>query len=254
MTDPISFDPFLGWVDTTDPDNLPAEVRIIMASDLLRYENFGVATETAVNELITDMATAINPPWTSIADKPATFTPSAHTHVGDDIALATTALPGALSAADKTKLDGATSTVTVNRLVIRDAEGRAQFMTPEGDYDAATKLYVDANIGAVGADTGWLTVPLQGTWTHSNAFGSTGLKIRVKNGIVFLNGRVDNANAWVQGEVICSDLPAINAAITAPSNRAVGVACTVNTEGYAITVAAGGPNASLLLNCTWPTG
>lgn len=49
MTDPISFDPFLGWVDTTDPDNLPEDVRIIGANDLLRYENFGVAATAKIN-------------------------------------------------------------------------------------------------------------------------------------------------------------------------------------------------------------
>ncbi len=253
MTDPISFDPFLGWVDTIDPDNLPEDVRIIGANDLLRYENLGVAAAAAINGLIPDVVAASNPPWSIIVDKPATFPPSTHSHTGADIALATTSLPGALSAADKLKLDNATPNVNVDRLVIRDADGRAQFMTPADDYDAATKGYVDANIGAVGADTGWLTVPLQGTWTHSFAFGSSGLKIRVKNGIVFLSGRIENTAAWPQGDVIASDLPAINAAITAPSNRAIGVNCAVNVEGYMIALTAGGP-AALLLSASWPTG
>jgi len=253
MTDPISFDPFLGWVDTTDPDNLPEDVRIIGADDLLRYENFGVAATTAINELIPDVEAASNPPWSIIVDKPATFPPSVHTHTGADLALATTALPGAMSAADKTKLDNATPNVTVNQLAQRDAEGRMQVMTPADDYDVATKLYVDTNIGAVGADTGWLTVPLNGTFVHSTAFGSNGLKIRVKNGIVFLNGRIENPDPWVQGEVIASNLTAIDAAITAPTNRAVGVNMTVNIEAYAITMAAGGPG-SLLISATWPTG
>ena len=53
-----------------------------------------------------------------ITDKPATFTPSAHTHAATDITtgtldparlpLSTTATAGAMSAADKTKLDGIT--------------------------------------------------------------------------------------------------------------------------------------------------
>ena len=57
MTDPISYDPYLSWVDTTDPDNLPADAKLITAADLLRYENFGVSATAAVNSLITDLAT-----------------------------------------------------------------------------------------------------------------------------------------------------------------------------------------------------
>lgn len=49
MSNPISYSPFLGWVDATDPDNLPVDVRIIGASDLMRYENFGVAATTKIN-------------------------------------------------------------------------------------------------------------------------------------------------------------------------------------------------------------
>jgi len=49
VSNPISFNPFLGWVDATDPNNLPADVRIISAADLLRYENFGVAATTKIN-------------------------------------------------------------------------------------------------------------------------------------------------------------------------------------------------------------
>jgi hypothetical protein len=41
MADPISFDPYLGWVDITDPDNIPQDARIIGASDLLRFEQLG---------------------------------------------------------------------------------------------------------------------------------------------------------------------------------------------------------------------
>lgn len=42
MTDPISFDAYTGWVDVTDPNNLPPDLRIIGAADLLRYENLGL--------------------------------------------------------------------------------------------------------------------------------------------------------------------------------------------------------------------
>jgi hypothetical protein len=49
MSNPISYSPFLGWVDATDPNNLPVDVRIISAADLLRYENFGVTATTKIN-------------------------------------------------------------------------------------------------------------------------------------------------------------------------------------------------------------
>jgi hypothetical protein len=41
MADPISFDPYLGWVNITDPNNVPEDARTITAEDLLRYENLG---------------------------------------------------------------------------------------------------------------------------------------------------------------------------------------------------------------------
>jgi secreted trypsin-like serine protease len=41
MADPISFDPFLGWTDITDPNNIPQDAHVIGAADLLRYENLG---------------------------------------------------------------------------------------------------------------------------------------------------------------------------------------------------------------------
>jgi hypothetical protein len=56
---------------------------------------------------------------------------------------ATTSTAGSMSAADKTKLDAATATNTANTLVLRDANGRAQFADPASAQDAATKNYVD---------------------------------------------------------------------------------------------------------------
>ncbi|QKY79789.1 minor tail protein [Arthrobacter phage Bumble] len=64
-----------------------------------------------------------------------------HTH---SLPLATTSAAGALSSADKTKMDGATASPTASKLVTRDASGRAQFASPAAAADAATKAYVDA--------------------------------------------------------------------------------------------------------------
>jgi hypothetical protein len=51
MATPITFSPYLNWVDATDPNNIPAGIRIISASDLLRYENFAVAARDRINSI-----------------------------------------------------------------------------------------------------------------------------------------------------------------------------------------------------------
>jgi hypothetical protein len=245
---PISFDPYLGWVDITDPDNVPEGVRTINASDLLRYENLGSVSADRINQLITAAATVAAPAWADITGKPPTFTPATHTHAGGDIALASTTQPGALSAADKTKLDNATAAATASRVVIRDGAGRAAFAAPSASGDAATKGYVDGLF----VDTGWLTVALRSPWTQSTAFGSTGLKLRVKNGTAFLNGRIENTSAWLLGDVLVDEIESLNAAVRNPTNRAVGVNCIVQTDGVVIVTVAGGPGGQTL-SCSWPT-
>jgi hypothetical protein len=51
MTEPINFQPFLGWVNSTDPDNVSPDARVITAEDLMRYEQLGldIAAWTAAN-------------------------------------------------------------------------------------------------------------------------------------------------------------------------------------------------------------
>lgn len=53
MADPISFDPFLGWVDIEDVENIPQDARLITAADLIRYEKFGQDAAARINELAT---------------------------------------------------------------------------------------------------------------------------------------------------------------------------------------------------------
>lgn len=47
----IAFTAFNGWVDATDPNNIPSDVRIISAADLLRYETFGSVGSSKINEI-----------------------------------------------------------------------------------------------------------------------------------------------------------------------------------------------------------
>lgn len=49
MATPLVFNEFLGWVDLTDPDNIPPGARLILAADLLRYENALKAIKDRVN-------------------------------------------------------------------------------------------------------------------------------------------------------------------------------------------------------------
>jgi hypothetical protein len=42
MTEPIHFQAYTGWVNSTDPDNVSEEARVITAEDLMRYEKLGL--------------------------------------------------------------------------------------------------------------------------------------------------------------------------------------------------------------------
>lgn len=55
MPGPLSFDAYLGWVNITDPNNIPQDARVISADDLLRYEQLGLDTVAAVNGLSTEV-------------------------------------------------------------------------------------------------------------------------------------------------------------------------------------------------------
>lgn len=84
MATPISFTPVLEWVDYTDPTNVPQQVRVISAADLLRYENSHKALTDRVNEhdsLIINAGTAIN----GVADR-VTQVEVVNTGQGDTIA------------------------------------------------------------------------------------------------------------------------------------------------------------------------
>ena len=66
---------------------------------------------------------------------------------------ATTSVRGLMPAADKAKLNNATSSATGSRLVMRDSSGGASFKkvtlsnSPSANSDAATKSYVDTEVG-----------------------------------------------------------------------------------------------------------
>lgn len=59
MADKFNFDPYMGWVDVTSPDKIPADARVISANDLLRYEKLGADTAQKFNELESNYVTAV---------------------------------------------------------------------------------------------------------------------------------------------------------------------------------------------------
>jgi hypothetical protein len=65
MPGPFNFDAYLGWVNITDPNNIPEDARTIGADDLLRYEQLGLdvkqkfaEVDSAVANLDSDTAVA----------------------------------------------------------------------------------------------------------------------------------------------------------------------------------------------------
>ena len=83
-----------------------------------------------------------------------------------DKPVATQSVPGLLSAADKKKLDNATSNATGSRVAMRDSAGKSKFKgvtiesAPTANTDATTKAYVDAQVssvagGSVLSNTDW---------------------------------------------------------------------------------------------------
>ena len=93
---------------------------------------------------------------TYVDDQVATRAATSHTHDAGDITTgtvaparlpaATTLAAGALSAADKAKLDGATAAATGLTLALRYSDGRLGVTAPQNQGDAASKGYVDSQV------------------------------------------------------------------------------------------------------------
>lgn len=53
----LTFSKVTTWADAADPNNIPPGFKLIMAADMLRYENFQDAAKTEVNSLRARVAT-----------------------------------------------------------------------------------------------------------------------------------------------------------------------------------------------------
>jgi hypothetical protein len=147
-----------------------------------------------------------------------------HTH---NLPIATISVAGAMSAADKSKLDSATSSATPSQLVIRDSSGRTQVGTPAVSSDAANKGYVDSTVAGASPAS------------HTHDAGA------VISG-VFDPARLPAASTTAQGALSAADKTKLDAAASIPtastlvvrdaSGRArfadPSVAADASTKGY----------------------
>lgn len=99
-----------------------------------------------------------------------------------------------------------------------------------------------------GGDTGWINVPLINGFTNFNTSGWTGLKYRIRDGWVTVNGAVERGTSWV-ANTVCGTLPVE----ARPAYRVQGSNVQVdNTQGYLIMSAAG--PGGYALSATYPLG
>lgn len=101
-----------------------------------------------IDALITDI-NSLEQTVQALSSLMADFTQSLDNHIGKggaEHAKATTNADGFMSKEDKVKLDNATASATANRLLIRDASGRAKVAAPSASDDIARKADVDVKI------------------------------------------------------------------------------------------------------------
>ncbi|QJD53354.1 minor tail protein [Arthrobacter phage StevieBAY] len=139
-----------GAMSSTDKALLNTASAVATPSSLVKLDSFGraqVAAPSAGGDITNK---------TYVDAQVATKANTAHTHAAADITsgtiavarlpLATTAVDGIMSAADKTLLNGASALATPNTLVKLDAAGRTQVANPSVAADTANKSYVDTQI------------------------------------------------------------------------------------------------------------
>lgn len=115
MATPLSFTPYMGWMDATDPNNIPADMHLIGAADLLRYEQFGSDATTAINKNSGDIATLNQSLSTLTTNYNATKTQANTT--ANDVANLTPTVAGHTTDITNLKKNRAITTKTANYTV-----------------------------------------------------------------------------------------------------------------------------------------
>lgn len=102
---------------------------------------------------------------------------------------------------------------------------------------------------ATRSDTGRVNVTSFGNgFTAYSGSGWSGVKYRILNGVVYLNGAATNTAAWTAGTAIC------NLPIAArPTVQIQGANCTVEVGGNVVTIADGGPGG-ISFSAVYPLG
>lgn len=182
MATPISFTPVLDWTDASDPNNLPADVRIIKAEDLLRYEAFG-----------RDAAARINSHDTQIGNNATAIT---------DL---NTALGNADAAVDalESTVDGHTASIGTINTDITNLKKLRAITTKAANYTAtASDSVILANL----ATAITITLPSAATMTAGRVFTVKNIGAGVAT-IASASGKIDGATTktlaqWASATVI----------------------------------------------------
>lgn len=153
MATPISFTPVLDWVDASDPNNLPVDIRILKAADLLRYEAFGRDATARINThdtqisnnttAISDLNTALGTTDQNVSDLESTV--SGHTTTISTLGTDVTNLKKLRAVTTKT----ASYTVAATDSVIITNSASALTVTlPSAATMTAGKVFTVKNAGA----------------------------------------------------------------------------------------------------------
>lgn len=96
--------------------------------------------------------------------------------------VATSSSNGFMSAADKAKLNNATSNNTASTVMMRDSNGRARVQSPSNAYDIANKDYVDSN------------------FVRKNAQTTMSAQLTAQSNTSYTTKQVRNIVLWTSGE------------------------------------------------------
>jgi hypothetical protein len=150
---------------------------------------------------------------------------------------ATTSTRGTMSAADKSKLDDATSEATADKLVIRDGAGNIKVATPTDNAHATTKLYVDTAISGVtgsitvAGDSGSSqTISLNDTLTISGGTGLSSAASATDTLTINLDNTAVTAGSYGSASVAGTFTVDAQGRLTAASNATIAITASAVTD------------------------